>query len=712
MGAAAGREPVDEGIPGGHVPYVHFVEHLLRGVQIPALGISVDDGSLQAEVGGQPAADDTGMELRGLPEGIGTGTSPEGEGAGERVRAGPSAEAYHVGEDGYGGYGVLTLCKTANGGVPVVGGRAACLGEHCEGVTEVAEGGDGAEVHELGTGEGARLEEARGEEVGVELLDVGEGGAPLQRGVKLRHGRRRWRATPARRQTKASSSQPAEPLSDLAFPRTKITKWKWRGKGEKVGALDRGRPENEKSTGHTSTCSDAGVDLAEVRRAPRRKSTTTLRFLPVIWSSFRGCLNLRLQDFDSYYMEECYGSDAGMGGGDSSNSIDASSANHNRRRLLPQQFSANAYLGHAFNACASSSPGSSGSAYVDVDPSLLRYTRPRPSFSSSSSDERFWQFQRMQSPMGSSSSSSPSPMGRVRTPTRRPPTVYCSPARGTVMDDVLVINDELHKHNRVASASARRRLDLGSHSASSAYGGSIKFWSSNIRSGRGSGVFHPRHPDLGSYSPAFAGSSGTSSHSSNIRSGGGSGIFHQQMERRRSLGEFRYAVEPSQVGLQTVASDRNQGNRSYTLPSSSTATDVPPVEPSTIHPATSAAVCDDGFSFELGGDVNRHISVLIAPQEAEAGPAPGWTAAKGSTGGTGGMLPEPAAVPNVWRRTEEEEEKLFKILNGPIPPPPPPSASTFSWLPTEEEEAEIQQVLHGPGSGRRLPAFQQFCSED
>lgn len=109
--------------------------------------------------------------------------------------------------------------------------------------------------------------------------------------------------------------------------------------------------------------------------------------------------------------------------------------------------------------------------------------------------------------------------------------------------------------------------------------------------------------------------------------------------------------------------------------------------------------------------MNRHSSVPGGPAGADAGPAPGGTAATVSAWRAG--MHTASTVPDVWRRTEEEEENLFKVLYGPLPPPPPPSpsASTFSWPPTEEEEVEIERVLYAPRRWRRLPVFEQVCPE-
>lgn len=59
--------------------------------------------------------------------------------------------------------------------------------EHGGGVGEIAEAGDGEELGEFGAEGGEELKEAVGDEVGVELLEMGEGSAAREERVELRH---------------------------------------------------------------------------------------------------------------------------------------------------------------------------------------------------------------------------------------------------------------------------------------------------------------------------------------------------------------------------------------------------------------------------------------------------------------------------------------------------------------------------------------------
>lgn len=174
----------------------------------------------------------------------------------------------------------------------------------------------------------------------------------------------------------------------------------------------------------------------------------------------------------------------GSGGGGSDSQTDGSSSGYAiRGRRLSQQFSASAYLVPAFNACATG-PNSNGSSPTDVDASLLRYTRPHLFSNSSSSDERplLRQFLHLRPSLGSSDSSL-SPAGMTPTPPGRSPTVFCTPAKGAVLEDgVLVINDDPQGDNRVCHAATRRLLAVGPCSGNSN--------TNNVRSGGGGGYLH------------------------------------------------------------------------------------------------------------------------------------------------------------------------------------------------------------------------------
>lgn len=89
---------------------------------------------------------------------------------------------------------MVAVGEASDDGVPVVGGGGLDLQENVCGEVEVAEGGEGAEVEEFCAWRGGEVEEAGGEEEGLELFDVSKGGAfGEQRLQKCGHGHhQRW----------------------------------------------------------------------------------------------------------------------------------------------------------------------------------------------------------------------------------------------------------------------------------------------------------------------------------------------------------------------------------------------------------------------------------------------------------------------------------------------------------------------------------------
>ncbi|EHA8592126.1 putative mRNA decay activator protein ZFP36L1 [Cocos nucifera] len=157
-----------------------------------------------------------------------------------------------------------------------------------------------------------------------------------------------------------------------------------------------------------------------------------------------------------------------------------SSATRLRRFSSP---TANAFLTPAFNACAAN-PKSTGSP--DVDPSLLRYTRSRLPLSASSSSasnspdphstarKRLHRLLYLRSSLSSLSSSSPlSPIENLPAETARSPTLYKTPVKVEMEEDVLVMDGVLVSD----SESGRPRSSVsefgstGSPSSSSANNG-------------------------------------------------------------------------------------------------------------------------------------------------------------------------------------------------------------------------------------------------
>lgn len=124
--------------------------------------------------GGEASA---GFEGEGEREGV--GAIEAGGGAGEE--AGVEGE----GLEGVGGGG-----EAAEEGVEVVGEGEVDGGEEGEGVGEGGGGeGEGGDVEEVEAEGRGGLEEVGGEEVGVELFEVGEGGAFFEAGFEVCHRR-------------------------------------------------------------------------------------------------------------------------------------------------------------------------------------------------------------------------------------------------------------------------------------------------------------------------------------------------------------------------------------------------------------------------------------------------------------------------------------------------------------------------------------------
>lgn len=169
-----------------------------------------------------------------------------------------------------------------------------------------------------------------------------------------------------------------------------------------------------------------------------------------------------------------------------------SSAARLRRLSSP---TANAFLTPAFNACAAN-PKSTGSP--DVDPSLLRYTRSRLPLSTTSSSsasnspdphstarKRLHRLLYLRSSLSSLSSPSPlSPIENLPAAPARSPTLYKTPVKVEMEEDVLVMDGVLVSD----SESGRPRSSIsefgstGSPSSSSSanYGGGSSLYKTEI----------------------------------------------------------------------------------------------------------------------------------------------------------------------------------------------------------------------------------------
>lgn len=124
------------------------------------------------------------MQLKRLGDGESARAGLQREGAGERVDPARAAPHGAVPTDGLGGFGAQG--DAPEDGVEVVRGGEADEAEDAGGEGEVAGGRNGAELDEPRAG-GGGLELAGDQEMGLELLDAGEGGAPLQQRVQPPH---------------------------------------------------------------------------------------------------------------------------------------------------------------------------------------------------------------------------------------------------------------------------------------------------------------------------------------------------------------------------------------------------------------------------------------------------------------------------------------------------------------------------------------------
>ncbi|XP_039123355.1 uncharacterized protein LOC120259970 [Dioscorea cayenensis subsp. rotundata] len=139
----------------------------------------------------------------------------------------------------------------------------------------------------------------------------------------------------------------------------------------------------------------------------------------------------------------------------------------NRRRRFPSP-SPNAFLGPAFNACASSPK--SPATHLDLDPALLRYTRSRLPDSSDSPMSRLkllpHHLLQLRSPRGGTS-----PLSSIgNLVAGASSAVYKTPVKMEVEEDVLVMDGVLVGENS-GSGRARGGGELGSSSSSSSSGG-------------------------------------------------------------------------------------------------------------------------------------------------------------------------------------------------------------------------------------------------
>lgn len=195
-GVGAEGEAGEEGVPGGDVAEGHFVEHAAGAGEVAGLGVGVEEGGDEEGVRGEAEAEEEGVELERGGERGGAGAGLEGERKRERVGArrswGRMGEE-EAGEEGEGGEGVGGGGEGAEEGVEVVGGGAVVGAEGAEGEEGVREGGagrgEGAELKEAGAEGRPGVEDARRQQVRLQLLDVSQRAAPLYHllQVQVRH---------------------------------------------------------------------------------------------------------------------------------------------------------------------------------------------------------------------------------------------------------------------------------------------------------------------------------------------------------------------------------------------------------------------------------------------------------------------------------------------------------------------------------------------
>lgn len=112
--------PTNQRVPRDNISLGVSVEHLLGGVETPALRVHVDEGVLEDGVGGEAGPEREGVELRAFVERAEACAGCESEGEGELVgRDGGSLE--HFVEQMEGLFGCLGASQGSNHGVPEEG---------------------------------------------------------------------------------------------------------------------------------------------------------------------------------------------------------------------------------------------------------------------------------------------------------------------------------------------------------------------------------------------------------------------------------------------------------------------------------------------------------------------------------------------------------------------------------------------------------------
>ncbi|CAL9079491.1 hypothetical protein MUK42_27281 [Musa troglodytarum] len=346
-------------------------------------------------------------------------------------------------------------------------------------------------------------------------------------------------------------------------------------------------------------------------------------------------------------------------GGDRTVSIDASASWNElssiRRRRLSSP-SPSAFLTPAFDACATATLSSSGigggaDSSLDLDPSLLRYTRFQPYLSpsdtsdlrSTSTRRRLQCLLQLRSSLNSFPSSSVeggccsvSPLSPIDSlPPGRSLPVHMTPLTMEVGEDVVVMDGVL-----VSDAETTSRRSLHRTEA-------CRAWDEN-------GI---------------------------CRYGSKCQFAHGKEELR---GARRYVKQASEVPATRSGRSRTRTQFGSLVPSaaaSSYAVYDAAAGVTTRNVAPSAAMNN-----QLTSDADYQRLIIPAPNQA-------------SPAASAGAMAAPSTA-------EADCKQQTTPLSSPQSTEP-----SFQWPMTEAEDDQISRILSGPSQRRRLPVFTQFCPE-
>ncbi|CAD5193394.1 unnamed protein product [Musa acuminata subsp. malaccensis] len=356
-----------------------------------------------------------------------------------------------------------------------------------------------------------------------------------------------------------------------------------------------------------------------------------------------------------------------ISGGDRTVSIDASGSWNElssiRRRRLSSP-SPSAFLTPAFDACATATLSSSGigggaDSSLDLDPSLLRYTRFRPHLSpSDSSDLRSTSTRRRLLQLRSSLSSFPSssaeggccfvsPLSPIdNLPPGRSLPVHMTPLTMQVGEDVVVMDGVLVSDAETTSRRSLHRTEAcraWDENGICRYGSKCQFahGKEELRGGR-------RSVKQASEVPAMRSGRSRTQFGSILPSAASSyAVFGSLLPSAASS----YAVYDAAAGVTT----RNV---------------APPA----------------AINNHLTADADYQRLIIPAPNQA-------------SPAASAGAMAAPSTA-------EADCKQQTTPLSSPQSTEP-----SFQWPMTEAEDDQISRILYGPSQRRRLPVFTQFCPE-